>query len=219
MPQSKSPMAQETAPPSDPHDAVPPGESSGTGPIVSIAHELVEASYTWCLTRYEAVDNRLGALVTLASTVTLGIPILGRGVLGEKAELRGQIFWAAITAGGLAMLIAVIGRACGSVRLPNPGRFLTKAWLTLDANEAERWLVYRAGHAFTVNAKRIGWKGRASDAATLLIILEVLSFLARYFFVGPAGFVEPGRVSRTSRFGSGGGGGGFAGVDVPFAIF
>jgi hypothetical protein len=54
-------------------------------PSIGEAYTFVVPSYTWLLSRLEAADNRLTALLTVLTTLTLGVPVFARAVRPDIA--------------------------------------------------------------------------------------------------------------------------------------
>src|SRR4051794_29791910 len=96
--------------PMDP--VVPPPLNAEMWPSIGEAYVFVLPSYQWLLARYEAADNRLSTLVTWLSTLTLGMPVLGRA-LREDVSFRALPFRLAIALFAIAAAVGIVGRTTG----------------------------------------------------------------------------------------------------------
>jgi hypothetical protein len=145
-------------------------------PGVNRAYDFVMPSYQMLMSRYEAADNRLTAMLTLASSVTLGLPVLAKA-LRPDATFDSTWFRIGIVVFILLIAVGITGRIRGQLMLPNPRRLYYR-----NLHESE-WMfkenaIYFAGLHFDRNASAIRIKGNFATAITLLFAAEALVMLA-----------------------------------------
>jgi hypothetical protein len=141
-------------------------------PGVKSAYDFVGPSYQLMAARFEAADNRLSALLTLVSSVTLGVPLLAR-TANPDISFTSSWFRIAITTFILSAVVGVVGRVSGGVELPNPAIFYNRS-LHLSEWEFQKDALYFAGEAFKANASVIQAKGNIAFLQTVLWLIEVL---------------------------------------------
>jgi hypothetical protein len=78
-------------------------------PAVDSAYDFVVPSYQMVMSRFEAADNRLTALITFASSITLGGPLFAKAVR-PGIEFSSPVFWIAMACASLGVVCGVIGR-------------------------------------------------------------------------------------------------------------
>jgi hypothetical protein len=145
-------------------------------PGVDEAYNLVLASYQIMASRMEAADTRLAMLLTTASSLALGAPLLAK-VIRPDICFKSPFFCAAIAFIALAFICGVVGRIRGKIVLLNPAgiyeKFLHKSrWLF------RKDMVYFSGQHFIANAHTIDGKGRFATWMTALILASVLALVA-----------------------------------------
>ena len=144
-------------------------------PAIEAAYAMVVPSYQMMAGRFEAADNRLSALVTLATQVTLGVPIFGKAIR-PNIEFGSPLLVIAVGLFAVSAVGGVLARSWGAVTLPNPRRFHDTC-LHLSDKAFKRSALYFAGVAFDANAAKVRRKGNAAAAVTIGLILEVVALV------------------------------------------
>ncbi len=90
-------------------------------PAVDAAYDFVQPSYQLMTNRFEAADTRLTTLLTMASSLALGVPLFARSV-NEAVSYTSLFFLAAMVFSVLAVVIGVVGRNQGTYRALQPRR-------------------------------------------------------------------------------------------------
>jgi len=150
-------------------------------PAVSIAYDFVLPSYQWMNTRLEAVVNRIQGLMTFATTITLGFPVLGQ-VLNKSASFDSAALIFAITFFLVLTGIGIFARDVGETWLTSPAEIYNRN-LHLSEWEFKRNALYRAGQAFTHNANLANRKAGLGRIMGGLLCGEVMCFL--FWICGP----------------------------------
>ncbi len=145
-------------------------------PAVDLAHSYVLPSYQFLLNRFEAADTRLTALLTLASSLTVGVPSLARAVRPDIG-FRSVWFLAGLALFLLGVIAGIGGRVRGRFVLPDPMLLYRKSlhespWL-FQKNQ-----LFLAGQHFDRNLNAIRQKGNLALVVTGALVGEILAFLA-----------------------------------------
>ncbi len=142
-------------------------------PGVSVAYEFVLPSYTWLVARFEAADTRLTVLLTLAATLTIGVPVLAdrQGISFSSAW-----FLVAIVSFFLGTLVGLVGRVYGTLKLPDP-MLLYERSLHKSEWDFKKDAIWFAGEHFAGNRKAVRQKGNAAAALAGLLALEIICLI------------------------------------------
>jgi hypothetical protein len=140
-------------------------------PAVEAAYDFVLPSYQMLMSRFEAADNRLTALITFASSITLGGPLFAKAVR-PSIDFRSPVFWIAIACASFGVICGVIGRIHGRIILPNPTVMYDKS-LRDSLWTFKKDAIFFAGQNFTANAAVVNKKGWYAMALTIAILIEV----------------------------------------------
>ena len=152
------------------HNSQTSQPEEGTWPAVEPAYDFVVPSYQMLISRFEAADNRLTALVSVVSGLTLGGPAFARAV-NQTIAFDSPQFMFALVAAAVAAILGVVGRIQGRLVLPNPTIFygvLHESPWTFKKNA-----IYFAGQHFTKNARTIEVKGRYATAVTIVLLIQI----------------------------------------------
>jgi hypothetical protein len=145
-------------------------------PSVEVAYDFVMPSYQMLISRFESADTRLTSLLTLASSLTLGAPILAKAVR-QNISFTSPLFLVGLSLFILGAVLGVVGRVKGRITLPDPMVFhqtaLHESTWTFKKNA-----VYFAGLAFKSNADAVRRKGNMALAVTVALLLEIVCFVA-----------------------------------------
>jgi hypothetical protein len=151
-------------------------------PGIEQAYAFVLPSYHWMLTRYEAADSRLQALLTVVATVNLAAPTVLAAVCKDGLRQSPLLLVGALTVGVLAVVVGVVARTTGAgVMLASP-EVLWRKWTRLDEwTFKARMLDYSARH-FEDNRRAVERKGRLATLMVVLFLFE-LALLAAWLYV------------------------------------
>lgn len=127
------------------------------------------------LTRIEAADSRLQSLVTFVLTVTAGVPTVSRA-LRPDVSLDSAWLIAAVGLAAVILVIGVIVRSYGAIRLADPGKVYDK-WLDLPKWEFQKRALHFAGQHFEANRKLVNVKSYVVTGLTVLFACELGLFL------------------------------------------
>jgi hypothetical protein len=145
-------------------------------PAVEEAYAFVLPSYQWAITRLESVDSRIQTLQAFILTVSTAVPAFVTTTLG-KASLSSRWLVSALVIAGAAVLIGLVGRATGGIRVASPESLYTGKWLKKAVWEFKKDILYFAGKDFEANRKLVNWKGNLVTAMTWLFVVEVVLIL------------------------------------------
>ena len=150
--------------------------SSQQYPGTDLAYEIAVESYSRAERRWDAVHQRIDALLSFVTTVTVAAPVVAAALL-ESPDFKSPLLIAA----GAVYLALVIGalsvRSMGSLRQLSP-QLLYEGWLHLDEAEFKRRLIFWAGvHADQARRKTYG-KAFAATLLAALFLVEGGLFLA-----------------------------------------
>ena len=147
-----------------------------TWPSLNVAYEFVLPSYQLLASRFEAAENRIASLVTMASSLELAGPVLARAIR-QDISFRSWWFIGSLVAFGVITVLGLLARVKGVLILPNPAIIretaLGKAEWRFKADA-----LYLAGQHFDKNADVINAKGNWSIALTVIIVAEVSCLIA-----------------------------------------
>lgn len=142
-------------------------------PGVHRAYDFVLPSYQLLTARFEAADNRIQSLLTFAASFTVAVPILAKAV-NDRVSFRSLWFLGALAVFLLMVVLSIVGRVCGSLRLINPGIFEDDpAWLAHDDWHFKRAMVIWAGKDFKDNKYQVWRKGQIALVMAGLFVLMI----------------------------------------------
>jgi hypothetical protein len=145
-------------------------------PAVEAAFQFVLPSYQMLASRFESADSRITTTTTIAATLTLAGPVMGRTV--DPALSAGSVWFIAALLIAVAVIVCgLVGRVKGTLTVPNPAIHWRES-LWLSQYEFKKDAVYFAGLHFDANAKAVNLKGRITIAMTVLMGLEIACFSA-----------------------------------------
>jgi hypothetical protein len=145
-------------------------------PSVDVAYGFVLPSYQLLVGRFEAADNRIASLMTLASSVMVAVPILARAVTPD-ISFRSPWFIAALVVFALIMVCGLVARIKGVLVLPNPG-IIHATGLSKPEWKFKADALHISGQHFDANARAINAKGNWSIWLTALLALQIVWLVA-----------------------------------------
>jgi hypothetical protein len=143
-------------------------------PAVDTAFAFVLPSYQFMLSRFESADNRLTALLTFMSTITLAVPLFAKN-LNPTIDFHSRLFLCGLGFFLVGSIAGVIGRSIGKLTLPDPNVIFEKH-LGWSKWEFQKNSIGYAGDAFEKNRKKIDKKYWLALAITVSLLLEVALF-------------------------------------------
>jgi len=149
-------------------------------PAVISAYDFVQPSYALMATRVEAVVTRIQALMTFSATITLGFAVLGQAIHRNISYFSAPF---AIAVGFFILLMAlgIVARDLGELMLTSPGKIYDSS-LHLSEWEFKRNSLFLAGKSFDHNLNLIARKSEYGRAMSILLLGEVVSFLAWFIW-------------------------------------
>lgn len=144
-------------------------------PAVDTAYDFVIPSYQLLVTRFEAADTRLTALLTLGSTLTVTVPIFAKNVQSD-ISFASPFFLLGMALFLLGAVIGIVGRVTGSLALPDPMVIYRKS-LHHSEWEFKKNAIYFAGQHFDYSVQAIRYKGNVALCVTVALLLEVVLFV------------------------------------------
>ncbi len=138
-------------------------------PSVDMAYDLAVQSYDSLHRRWDAINGLFHALLSVAITLALAMPILARAL-----SLSLGTYWALAALGVfvLNVLCCLYGRHSDSLVVINP-KTIYDRYLHLSHWEFQKNVTYFAGKDFTTNVKAVKRKWTISLYATVLLCLGV----------------------------------------------
>lgn len=159
-------MAVQEAPPN-----VKPEEQ---WPAVALAYDLgVKSSYEVMLKRFEIVEGRIRALVTMTASLTIGAPVF------ISTMRNGASYTSWLLCGALIVALAILAAGAaswttGSLRLMDPALLASDDAARLSVFDFQRAALKNAADAFAVNARRLERKIRFADGITYALMAEIV---------------------------------------------
>lgn len=147
---------------------------------VEAAYDFVIPSYQMLISRFESADTRLTALLTLASSLTVGAPLLAKAA-NEHISFSSPFFRASVVLFLIGVVLGVIGRVRGSLTLPDPMVFHNTS-LHEPVWKFKTNAVYFAGLAFDANTEAVRCKSTLAMSVTIALLLEILTLVAWFVF-------------------------------------
>ena len=141
-------------------------------PSVDLAYDWVRPAYDSMLTRLNLVDGRLHSILALATTITIGLPVL-MSVVSKTVDFSSGWLLLAIGAFVLVAVAGLLGGMIAGTTVVNPER-LYQGWLHLPPREFKTRAIYWAGVHFTKNNRIAGRKTLAANATVVLFLVEIL---------------------------------------------
>jgi len=98
-------------------------------PSTDAAYAFVQPSYAWMIGRLDAAESRIQQLQAFSATLTFAAPVLIHS-LKPSAQFTSPWFYAALVGFVLVLLLGVLARVLGVVKLPSID-LMRKGWLHL----------------------------------------------------------------------------------------
>ena len=138
-------------------------------PGVEPAFGFVRDSYAWLITRYQAAEGRLQALIALMIPFTVG----ALGILKAIKPLIAydEWFWLAMAAFVAAMAIGAGTLLTGTIHILSPGR-LYPDWATASDTEFKINLLIHSAADFEHNLAQIDRKSNGAMVVFALFVAE-----------------------------------------------
>lgn len=144
-------------------------------PAVDAAFQYVFPSYQLLVTRFEAADSRLTAVMTTLSAFALGAPTFANSI-GNTVDYKAVPFWIGISIFTVGTIYGLVARAKGKLLLPDPMAIHDKS-LHRSEESFKRTQLYFAGMDFDANANEILRKSRIANHLTVALVCEVFAFI------------------------------------------
>ena len=148
------------------------GEGYDKRPSVDLAYDLIQSSYDWTVSRLNAVENRIQALMVFSASFIVTAPALAAAT-GNTITLASPLFYIALGMASLNLLIGTVTRARGTIKLLGIN-YIAQEWLNLDHDWFKFYAVERAAEHFSANVKTVNMKGRMAIVMTALFLAETL---------------------------------------------
>ena len=139
-------------------------------PGVDLAYGRIQSSYDWVLSRLNAVEGRIQALMVFSASFILTAPALVAAT-GSAITLASPVFLLAVGIATLNLIVGTVTRARGLIKLP--GIYTDpREWLELSAYWFKFYAVEEATEHFEVNVRTVNGKGKVVIRMTILFLLE-----------------------------------------------
>ena len=145
-------------------------------PGVELAYGLIQSSYDWTVSRLNAVENRIQALMVFSASFIVTAPALVAAA-GSIITLESPLFYFGLGMAGLNLIIGNATRAWGGIKLLGINN-IADEWLGLPVEWFKLYAVERASEHFTDNVKTVNKKSQ------LVILMTILFLLETVFLVG-----------------------------------
>lgn len=145
-------------------------------PAVDAAFSYVIPSYNLMASRFEAADARLSVLATLATTITLGFPVLAKNARPD-ISFESPLLWISVAIFVGSVWAGLAARVRGSVMLPDPTVMYEKS-LHRSAWSFKMNQIAYAGRHFRANQEVVRVKGNVARAMTVALLFEVIFMIA-----------------------------------------
>jgi hypothetical protein len=152
----------------------PKPEEQWTG--VATAYEWARPWYDIMLKRFEIIEGRVRALLTLAATLTLGAPVFASAA-HLAVRFDSPWVWSGLICFGILLVAGVAAYVRSWVTTYDPGPLRT-ASTQYSAWEIQRIALKNADEAWRTNRTRLARKGGAADTMAILLIAELACLVA-----------------------------------------
>ena len=176
LPDDPEPPDGAGAPPPLPPPPLTP-DNPADFPGVHTAFELIIPSYQLAERRLQAVDSWLQNLQAFTVTLTVGATVLASGVV-DDISFSSWWFYIAMATAGVTILIGLLGRALGELRLISPRRLFDEGRPASDEWTFKMDLLHAAGVDFDHNHRVVEWKSTAAQFMTVLFLIEGILLLS-----------------------------------------
>ena len=139
-------------------------------PSLELAYPLAVASYDFMIKRIDALDGRIQTLTTLAVTICLAVPVLGRT---QNIPLNSFWFIGGIILLSIAIIISTYARFYGSIDTLNPCTLYQKT-LHLPQEQFKVDIVNAAAKAYEKNKGTLECRWKLSVIATTIFAIALL---------------------------------------------
>lgn len=142
-------------------------------PAVALAYEFVRPSYDIMLKRFEIVEGRVRALITLAASLTFGAPVFVRAA-GLELSYASPWLIAALSFATYILAAGALASVGRRVHVPDP-TLLHEASLRheMSAWTFQRVTLQAAGEAYRANKRGLDGKALLADTMAVALLLEV----------------------------------------------
>ena len=149
-------------------------------PSVDTAFDFVVPSYQWALERFERNDSRLQQVVTVAASITVGIPILVDRISDVSIAVVGASTVPLVLAEVVGIGIVIFGllsKQKHTLKLPGLTN-IHREHLSLPVYQFKRNYIFWAGEDQCDNLEAIEWKASRVTQLSYWLIVQIVLFLA-----------------------------------------
>ena len=147
-------------------------EGNEERPGVDLAYSLMQGSYDLAVSRLNAVENRIQAVMVFSASFIVTVPVLVAAT-GDTIVLATPLFYGAAAIAVLNLLIGTVTRASGEIKLPRVyGN--AHAWMDLPPYGFKFYAVEEAAKHFEDNVRTVNRKGVFTQVMTALFLVETL---------------------------------------------
>lgn len=150
-------------------------EENGEGqeyPGLDLAYGMVQSSYDLAVSRLNAVENRIQAVMVFSASFIVTVPVLVAAT-GNTIVLTTMLFYAAATIAGLNLLIGTAARAWSEIRVLSLDS-ISERWLGLPDESFKLYAVEWSAEHFKANVNTVNKAGRFAILMTILFLAETI---------------------------------------------
>lgn len=140
-------------------------------PSVPLAYEIALNSYDVLIRRIDSIDGRLQTVLAFFASST--VAVLGI-VAGRKLDFHSRWFYAAVGLMTVAIVLTLIARLDGAVKVIDPSKLNCDEWLASSEWEFKNLIVQAAAQAFAVNNRLVTRKWRTAIAVIVTFFLGTM---------------------------------------------
>lgn len=145
-------------------------------PGVDLAYDLSMSSYQVLYQRLDAVNARIQALTTYATTVSFAAPVIVR-TIEDNAHFDSAPFYAGMALFVVVAVAGVISTTLGEITALSPKLLRDNGWLEKQLPGFKKDAVYWAGQHFEKGSKLVNRKGHVATVLTVLFVAETIFLL------------------------------------------
>ncbi len=139
-------------------------------PGVDLAYGLMQGSYDLAVSRLNAVENRIQAVMVFSASFIVTVPVLVAAT-GNIIVLTTPLFYGAAAIAGLNLVVGTVTRASGEIKVLSINS-IAERWFDLPAELFKLYAVQWAAEHFEANLKAVNKAGRFAIIMTMLFLLE-----------------------------------------------
>ena len=144
-------------------------------PSLPLAYDIAISSYDGAQRAMDAIDGRLQTMITFIATSTTGVVAIASA---RSMTFHSTWFFVAIVLAGISLLLGLIARYFGRLKVLDPKNLYEQNWLADSTAVFQKDLIFYAGEAFEHNTEIIHKKWLSSMIMGFIFVLEAICLVS-----------------------------------------